>query len=354
MKNNSILNNDISNKIKTHYRSRIVRNKNLKKSFSINGNQKENILNRNKYNRNEIKRYINTNNSYLSSRSDYNYKKNYPNYDRKYPFDLNKNASANNFYNKNDIQKTPFTRNNNKLNTLYKRKKRNSSVKNNEDNKSQKYFYKLICNNCYNNKIVTENIKNKPLEKKDLLNKTFNKINPFYFQDKMNDIEDKKNDKIKELEKLQKQALDNLAKYKIANPSNKEKLQKTNEYSINPLNSCEKEDPRLVKTMKNYDKKENFINKNKDLYRIDKPRKAINDYYNKCLYQVPVMEEEYHVNPEYKKEVNKELKKQIEENKNNKKKKKDEEINEEKIANKKMNDYIEFLNKKNREDKQKK
>lgn len=124
MKNNSILNNDISNKIKTHYRSPIVRNKNLKKSFSINGNQKENILNRNKYNRNEIKRYINTNNSYLSSRSDYNYKKNYPNYDRKYPFDLNKNASANNFYNKNDIQKTPFTRNNNKLNTLYKRKKK--------------------------------------------------------------------------------------------------------------------------------------------------------------------------------------------------------------------------------------
>ena len=323
MKNNSILNNDISNKIKTHYRSPIVRNKNLKKSFSINGNQNENILNRNKYNRNEIKPYINTNNSYLSSRSDYNYKKNYPNYDRKYPFDLNKNASANNFYNKNDIQKTPFTRNNNKLNTLYKRKKRNSSVKNNEDNKSQKYFYKLICNNCYNNKIVTENIKNKPLEKKELLNKTFNKINPFYFQDKMNDIyKDKKNDKIKELEKLQRQALDNLAKYKIANPSNKEKLQKTNEYSINPLNSCEKEDPRLVKTMKNYDKKENFINKNKDLYRIDKPRKAINDYYNKCLYQVPVMEEEYHVNPEYKKEVNKELKKQIEENKNNKKKKK--------------------------------
>ena len=40
------------------------------------------------------------------------------------------------------------------------------------------------------------------------------------------------------------------------------------------------------------------------------------------VYQVPVLEGEYHVDPEYKKEVNNELKKQIEENKNNKKKEK--------------------------------
>ena len=45
---------------------------------------------------------------------------------------------------------------------------------------------------------------------------------------------------------------------------------------------------------------------------------------------MPVLEGEYHVDPDYKKEVNNELKKRIEENKNNKKKRKEEEINDKK------------------------
>ena len=359
MKLNSDLNNYLNNQVKTNYKSPIVRSKSIKRSYSIdyiqnaNNFKKKNYKENNKY---EDKLYNNTN-PYLSSRNNYtgknNNKYNYNGFQNYYPEKINKNASPFNFYNKNTFQKIPFTRNTNKLNSLYKRK-RNASVRNNEDKKVDKYFYKLICNNCYNKKIAEENLKKEPLEKKDLLNKTFNKVNPFYFQDKMSDIHnDKKKNKIKELERLQKQALDNLAKYKIANPTNVEKLQKANEYSVNPLNTYEKEDPRFIKTLNNYDKKENFINNNKDLYKIDEPRKAINDYYNKCLYQVPVLEEEYHVDPEYKKEFNKELKKQIEDNKNNKKKKKNDEINEEQIANKKLNDYIEFLKKKSKEDKQK-
>ena len=52
-------------------------------------------------------------------------------------------------------------------------------------------------------------------------------MNPFYFKDKMDDMhKDKINNKIKELEKLQKQALYNLTKYQKENPTNVEKLQK--------------------------------------------------------------------------------------------------------------------------------
>ena len=82
---------------------------------------------------------------------------------------------------------------------------------------------------------------------------------------------DKIQHRIKELEKLQRQALNNLAKYKIENPTNIEKFQKTQELSINPMVAHEREDPRLGKTLKAYDLKEHFINENKVLYQIDKP-----------------------------------------------------------------------------------
>ena len=297
--NNTFFNNN--NKFnnhneQVHYRNPIVRKKSYDINSNINKKPNEYNINKIKYSEksiNEDKPYINYNyNDYNNNNNNNN-----QNFNKRNTFTINKNASSTNVYNK-DYQKKPFIKNDNKLNNLYKRK-RNSSAKNNEEHKGEKYFYKLICNNCYNNKIVTENIKKKPLEEKDILNKTFNKMNPYYFQDKMNDIhKDKKDNKIKELEKLQKQVMDNLLKYQKANPSNVEKLQKTNEFSVNPLNSYEKEDPRLIKTLNNYDKKENFINNNKDLYKIDKPRKAINDYYNKCLYQVPILEEEYHIDPE--------------------------------------------------------
>lgn len=343
-------NKNTLNELKTHYKSPIKRNntlmndlqaKDLNNIIIPDDNRSHNNNNKGNYN-NPIS---NKNIQYRTNKTMY---ESYPRNN------LPKTSSAKNFFRKenNTNQRRPSTRNS-KQND-FQNKKRNSSMKNNGEGKAEKYFYQLICKNCYNNKIATKNLKKLPPERKDILNKNFNKINPFYFRDKMNDLhKDNINNKIKELEKLQKQALDKLARYQIDNPTNKEKLQKQNEYSINPLNSYTKDDPRLIRTQQAYDKKENFINNNKDLYEIDKPRKAINDYYNKCLYQVPVLEEEYHVDPEYKKEVNNELKKQIEENRNNKKKKKEEELNDEKIANKRMNDYISFLNKKNQEEKKK-
>ena len=101
--------------------------------------------------------------------------------------------------------------------------------------------FNYVCDNCYNNKIVTKKFKEQPPQQKEILNNTFNKVNPFYFQDKMKDLhKDKIQHRIKELEKLQRQALNNLAKYKIENPTNIEKFQKTQELSINPMVAQEK------------------------------------------------------------------------------------------------------------------
>ena len=225
-----------------------------------------------------------------------------------------------------------------------------NNINNNNDKIKKKYDYS--CVNCYNNKIATKKLIEQQLEQKIILNNTFNKMDPFYFQDKMKDLyKNKINHKIKELEKIQRQALSNLAKYKLENPSDVEKLQNQCEKSLNPMNAYEREDPRIGKTIKAYDKKENFINDNKDLYQFNKPRKAINDYYKKCVFQMPKIEKEYMVDPEYTKQVNIDLMNQIEENKNIKRMKKEEEINIAKISQQKMEAHEEFFNKKNYNDK---
>ena len=111
-----------------------------------------------------------------------------------------------------------------------KKKRRHSSVMLMKQSSKPAKEANYICDNCYNNKIVTRKYKEQPLEKKEILNNTFNKENPFYFQDKMQDIyKDKIQHRIKELEKIQRQALNNLAKFKIENPTNIEKFQKQQE-----------------------------------------------------------------------------------------------------------------------------
>ena len=166
-----------------------------------------------------------------------------------------------------------------------KKKKRNSSVAVTKPSQKSMNDFNYVCNNCYNMKIVTKKYKEQPPEKKDILNNTFTKANPFYFQDKMKYLyKDKIQNKVKELEKIQRQALTHLAKYEIDNPSNIEIFQKQQELSANPMLAHEREDPRIKKTLRAYDLKENFINENRDIYQVNKPRKAINDYYKKCCF----------------------------------------------------------------------
>lgn len=261
-------------------------------------------------------------------------KKNLSSYDIFVPKNTKKNNPSSHHFTFNDMKK----------------KKRHSSVALMKPSTNPTKDFNYVCGNCYNNKMVTKKYKEQPPEQKEILNNTFNKVNPFYFQDKMKDIyKDKIQHRIKELEKLQRQALNNLAKYKIENPTKTEKLQKQQELSVNPMVAHEREDPRIGKTLRAYDRKENFINKNKDIYQIDKPRKAIHDYYNKCCFQVPVIEDEYFVDPKYIKQVSIDLREQIEEKNIDKKRRKEEEIKTERISNKQMDEYSEFLCKKNKD-----
>ena len=127
------------------------------------------------------------------------------------------------------------------------------------------------------------------LIKKEKLNKSFNKIHPYYFQDKLQLIEKEKiNEKIKNRMSLQREALKQLTIYKVNNPSKKEILQKINELSYNPLISYQPKSPLYKKTISNYYYNDNIIKKI-DINRFNKPRKEIEEYYNKCQYQIPTV-----------------------------------------------------------------
>lgn len=140
------------------------------------------------------------------------------------------------------------------------------------------------------------------VSEKEKLNKSFNKINPYYFQDKIQSIEkDNINTKIKNRIYLQREAIRNLSLHKIKNPSQKEKLQKLNEYSTNPLVSYNTKTPLQQKTLKNYYYNENIIKSN-NLNIYNKPRKEIEDYYNKCQYNPQVtmnMDPVIHTKPNF-------------------------------------------------------
>jgi hypothetical protein len=264
-------------------------------------------------------RYSETQKDYSINNNDYNYKNNnnYNNYQQ---------------YNKN------YNKENQTL-----RSTRNSSF----DNKSRSsdYFTYWFCKTCFDKKMLEkENEKNGnklPIDRKELLNDRFINENPFYFIDKMGDNERKRiNDKIESNSNKQRLALANYRK-ELDDPknNNKEKLQLLNEYSLNPLTIEAGKDPRYLKLKKNYDKKEKIIHQNPDIYKGLEPRKAYNDYYNKCIYQIPNIEESYYLNPVYKNNYIKALKKQIEDKRNKENEDRRKVREAEAQANKNFNEY---------------
>ncbi len=184
-------------------------------------------------------------------------------------------------------------------------------------NKSNDKSQKLICNNCFDIKMLEDQETiNTEIDRKEQLTEKFLSENPFYFVDIMKEKEKKRiKDKIENNSNRQKMALDNY-KIEIDKPKNraKEQLQLINEFSLNPLEINDKKDPRYLKQKKLFDKKENIIYQNPNFKGLE-PRKAYNDYYNKCIYQVPIIEKVYYRNPVYKENYMKVLKKQIEDKK---------------------------------------
>ena len=217
---------------------------------------------------------------------------------------------------------------------------RNSSYDN--KNKINDNITNLLCRNCFNRKMLEDqNTNTKEIDKIEYLNDKFINENPFYFIDKMSDNEKKRiNDKIESNSNKQRLALANYKK-EIDNPNNntKEKLQLINEYSLNPLSIDKGKDPRYVKLKNNFDKKEKIIQNNPNIYKSMEPRKAYNDYYNKCIYQVPKIENRHYVNPVYKENYIKTLKKQIEDKKNKEYENRRKQKEAEALANKQFNEY---------------
>ena len=240
----------------------------------------------------------------------------------------NTNANFNNRINRSINYESRNENRNQKLNKI----NRNTSFdgkSNNDEN-----LISLLCKNCFDKKMLENESPGymKMDEKEYLLNE-----NPFYFIDKMSDNEKKRiNEKIASNSNKQRLAYANYKK-QIDNP--KEKLQLLNEYSLNPLAIEVGKDPRYLKQKKNYDNKEKIIHQNPDKYKGLEPRKAYNDYYNKCIYQIPPIEESYYVNPVYKMNYIKALKKQIEDKKNAENERKKRQRNAEALANKQFNEY---------------
>ena len=316
---------DIKNNVNNNFIPRIVRHKkNYNKFINKNNNLRENekIDNNNNYPNNNIPFY---NNKYKKAKS---IDKNSINLEDK---------KNNNLYNDN-YSHISNKSNNNNINNLRKIN-RNSSF----DNKSNtsENITNLLCKNCFDKKMLEQEGPNKEIDKIEYLNDKFINENPFYFIDKMSENEKNRiNQKIESNSNKQKLALDNYKK-EIDNPknNNKEKLQLINEYSLNPLSIEVGKDPRYLKQKKNYDKKEKIIHQNPDKYRGLEPRKAYDDYYNKCIYQIPKFEQTYHINPMYKENYIRALKKQIEDKKNKENEDKKKQRMAEAFANKQFNDY---------------
>ena len=240
------------------------------------------------------------------------------------------NISHNNYRKKPRCISTEVNNTNkNNKNKKFKLKPSHSSTNVNSANKSPKknlynntYSIEIpnyLCDNCYNQKLLQEKYPylSYSMNNKELLTDKFINENPFYFIDQMK--HDEKNRIHKRIDKLstkQKLAL-SMYENEINLPRNlkKEKLQLINEYSLNPLAIYHKKDPKFLEKKKIFDKKEKLIIDNPDIYQGLGPRKALRDYYQKCVYQVPKLEESYKINPVYKKNYIKVLKKQIEDKK---------------------------------------
>ena len=201
------------------------------------------------------------------------------------------------------------------------------------------------CINCYNRKIMLKKneIKN--------LNKSY-EPNYYHKNLELKKIdEDYINDKVLQNEEKQIRAF-KLLKEQKDKKSNKEKLQYINENEDNPFLGLNLQEYLYYNNKKNNEYLNNTMIDNINSYRIDKPRRAIYDYYENVQFQIPILEKKFGPSNKYKIKYMEALKKQIsdkakEEDKNRKFK-----IKNEIEENKKLSEYLTKL--KNDEYRQKK
>ena len=262
-------------------------------------------------------------------------------------------SQLNNNINKNKNNKNKYIYENQKDSDIIMKRIKHSSTNADfykNDNKERltnfscnNEFPYSVCKNCFDRKMLEEHTPSFQNESynKDKLVQKFIKENPFYFVDKMNNFEKQRiQSKVDDISYRQRSVLP--AYEKEVNKSTnlkKEMLQLINEYSLNPLAIEHGKDPKFLKHKINFDRKEKIIHNNPDIYKGLGQRKAFQDYYEKCMYQIPICEEIYTINPVYKQNYIKTLKRQITDKQKREKEWAIKTKKAEYIANKQFDDY---------------
>ena len=246
-------------------------------------------------------------------------------------------SSNNNYYNKTKSQRNFST------------KSLPNFLSDNSNKEKLKIENDYYCINCYNRKLLKPNNSKIPF-------KNMNKLSePNYYHQtielKQLD-EDYINNKVLKNQENQLKAFNLLSSEKANNPkTKKEKLQYINENEDNPFIGLNLQDYLYYKNKKNNENLNKTIINNINSYQIEKPRKAIKDYYKNVQFQIPLLEKNAGPSDKYKIKYIETLKKQM----NDKEKEKNEnrrlKIQNEKEENQKYNEFLTKLKKEEREQK---
>ena len=252
--------------------------------------------------------------------------------------DNNINRNKNNKNNDNNLK------NNNKVNNNTYKKLRKAKILNpkiiqeitKSDNEKD-----LYCINCYNRQLMPFDDTKIPFKN---MNKSFDS-NYYHKTLELKKIdEDYICKKVLENEKKQLIAFNKLKDEGIKNPqTRKEKLQSINENEDNPLIGLNLQDYLYYNNKKNNEKLNKAMIDNINLYNVNKPRKAIKDYYKKVQYQIPILEKKFGPSTNYKAKYIETLKKQMDDKEKEKEKLKKTQIKTEIEENKKYNEFLSKL-----------
>ena len=243
-------------------------------------------------------------------------------------FNKDKKDTKGKINNKNIIDKIK------KKKIIYRRNSFNeeNTIKNNK-NKTGKDLY---CINCINKKMNINKNLSQYLNQNNTYEYTLQENLPLKQID-----ENYINNKILQNERRQLAAFNHLKLFIEKNPlSKKDKLQYIYENSEYPFHGLNLQDYLYYNNKSKNERRNKLLLKNISSKDITNPRKEINDYYNKVMFQTPLLEKDSRPSDEFKKKYQETLEKQINENNKIKKNKKNAEQNKEI---KELNKYKEIL-----------
>ena len=221
------------------------------------------------------------------------------------------------------------------------------NIEDTDEESTDKTDRELYCMNCINKKL---NLK-KNLSQILNLNKSYNFSLHNGLTLKQLD-EDYISNKIFENEKRQLAAFNHLKLIKERNPvSKKDKLQYINENSEYPFHGLNLQEYLYYNNKMKNEKINKLVLDKVTSYELTQPRKEIFDYYNKVMFQTPLLEKDERPSNQYKMRYIKTLQNQIDEKKKEKINKKKAEIKKEK---KELNEYNKILSNIRKSEKQKK